>query len=369
MNHLKSKKVKPLCNIVVLKAGVSIPYEKLYNCVNNNYHSYGLILKDVENKKLEVIRQCPKGGNDPKEIYDLLEDNKDVERYLHLRHRTDGPIDLDNTHPFPAYISDTRQVYFMHNGTLADFKPKTSSTYENNIRREVLLENVSDSKKFNDEFLAPFLLTHSGENGKADIHDPMFDLIIKKFWSYSSKGLLICNDLEPAYINKTSWKEMDFGSGKFMSSNDDYWNKLTRGPAFELEKKKKEQEELAERQKRFPNDTSNNRGPVGRHLANLKDVNLRPREVLTEDLSRVFEDFDIWSDAGLASLSNLTQIELQQFVERDKEGATGLLIHLTSNFDELYKRKQRLVHYLRQAKKNGRFTLSAEDEKELSEDV
>lgn len=343
-----------MCNIVALSAGVSIPYDRLETCVYNNPDGFGLILKDKKNKKLQIIRRCHEDGNDPKEIFELLEDNKDIERFLHLRWRTEGPIDIENTHPFPAYISDKRQVYFMHNGSLTDFRPKT--TWEGNVKTE---EGVSDSKKFNDEFLSPFLLTHSGENGKADIHDPLFSKIIEKFWSMNSKGLLVCNDLDFALINPKEWKKLDFGGGEFLSSNNTYWDKLTRGPVYEARKKEEEERKRTQTSRQFQGNS------VGRGITHLRDVTLKPKEVLTEDLTNIFEDYDLWTDEGTAALCNLTAIELEDLCKRDAGTAAALLVHLTSNFDELYKRKERMATYIKEFKKTGKMNIDNSDQKEL----
>jgi hypothetical protein len=342
-----------------LKAGTSIPLDKIANVVNNNPHSFGLILRDPKAKKLEIIKRCHKEGNSPEEIHDLLEDNKDLERYLHVRWRTEGPIDLENAHPFTAYMSNSRQVEFMHNGTLADFRPKTQDVWENNVRKTTTLENISDSKKFNDEFLAPLLLTITGENGRGDIGNVMFQRIVEKFWGHSSRGVLICNDLDPVLINAKDWKELDFGGGKFWSSNTEYWEKLTRGPVYEAEKKKKDEEEAKERN-RFQGSESDRRG-----VTNLKDVNLKAKDILPESLSNVFEDYNIWTEDGTASLCNLTEIEVQDFVKRDNDAAASLIIHLTSYYDEIYKRKLRMVKYIKELKKDGKTTFEKEDEKEL----
>src|SRR5690606_28430826 len=124
-----------------------------------------------------------KNGNDPEEIYDLLKDNEDLERFLHLRWMTEGDITEENCQPFCAYSSNKREVYFMHNGTLYDYRPKTSRvSYINGVKTEDIGETASDSKKFNDEFLAPFLLRFKGEHGPADATDPFAKMIIAKYW-------------------------------------------------------------------------------------------------------------------------------------------------------------------------------------------
>lgn len=353
-----------MCNISVLKAGVSIPLDKLTNCVYNNPHSFGLILKDKENKKLQIIKRCHKTGNDPKEIFDLLEDNKDVERYLHLRWKTEGPIDLDNAHPFTAYMSDKRQIEFMHNGTLHEYKPKTTTVYEGGVQKTVLHEpNLSDSKKFNDELLAPLLLMTRGPKGDADISNPTFLKIIDKFWSSGSRGLLICNDLEPVFLNQRDWKELDFGGGKFMSSNNEYWDKLTRGPIFDKEEAKRKEEEEAARRAKFQESGGQS---YGRNVTNLKDIDLAPKLLPSEDLSRIFEDFNIWTEEGVASLCNLTELEINEYTRKNPNSAADLIIHLTSYYDELFNRKERMVKYIKELQENGKTTFDKKDEQELT---
>lgn len=340
-----------MCNILALSPGVMLPFDKFENMVNNNPHGFGLILKDPKHKRLEVIRRCNVKGNDPKEIFDLIDDNKDIERYLHVRWRTDGPIDIDNTHPFPAYASDKRQVYFMHNGILHDYKPKCkTTTYENGVAVvSEAEEGTSDSKKFNDEFLAPYLLRHVGENGPADISDPVFQGIVQKFWGHGdSKGLLVSNDQDFVLINRKSWKELDFGKGKFWSSNDTYFNTLSRGPVFEEQKKKRE-EEAKKREGRFQNRGANDSGAI----TDLKNVNLKPRATLTEDLSRIFEDYDIWTEEGMASLNNLTNLELDHLVKHSPEEAVNLLLTLTGYYSDLHEKHTRAVRYLKEVKEKG----------------
>lgn len=340
-----------MCNITVLPPGVMPDKQKFYNQVYNNPHGYGIILKDTKAKKMQIIRRCHKDGNDPEEIYEILENNKDIDRVCHVRWRTDGPIDMDNTHPFSVFHSQKRQVFFMHNGILHDYKPRTTATYENSVRVETNEEpGMSDSRKFAEQFLAPVLLTFDGARGKADITDPTFQMLVHKFWSSpGSKGILIANDLDYCFINRPAWKELDHGGGKFYSSNDDYFKDLVRGPKFEEEKKKRE--EAAAKNRANFSSVSNDR----RAITNLKDVDLKPRETIDEDLSRIFEDWNIWTDEGLASLSQMQELEFQQFVSRSPEKAVDLFVHLTSYYEDLFKRKERLKNYVLKMKKGTSF--------------
>lgn len=330
-----------MCNIAVLSAGVSIPYEKIETCTYNNPHGYGLILRDKKHKKLQVIKECPEEGTDPKKVFDLLEKHKDIDRFLHLRWKTEGPIDIDNTHPFDAYHSDRRQVYFMHNGTLHSYRPRlATTTFEDGVKKEIPGENISDSKKFNDTFLAPFLLRMKGENGLGDIQDEFFKKFLDREWgSNDSKGILICNDLEPLFINFKEWKRLDFGGGEFYSSNNTYWDTLSRGPVFEERRKKKELEE-ANKQPRFQNGLPN------RNITHLADINLKDKMDLKDKLQGLFDNFDIWSDEGIASLELLTEIEVDDLVTKNPTEAAALIVYITSTYTRVYQKYTRLVDYM-----------------------
>ena len=339
-----------MCGIIYLKPDEMIPYNLLENCVYNNPHGFGLILRDGVNNKLEVIRRHQQGGNDPKEIFELLEENKDVERVLHVRWKTHGEDNLDNTHPFTAYYSDSRQIYFMHNGVLHDFKPKDGKIiWEGTTRHEEPGESASDSKKFNDEFLAKTLLSWHGENGKADYHDPNFHMILEKFWGNGdNKGILVSNDLPVLFINSKAWKTIKHDKGEFFASNDTYFNNLVRGPEFERRKRIKEAEEAKVRQARFQKETQERQkqGSNTWTITNLRDINFLKKVELSEDLTRILEDFDLYSNEGLATLENLTEIEIDTLVEKSPADASSLIILLTSKFAEMYKNYVKATDHL-----------------------
>lgn len=331
--------------------------DKLFNIVWNNPDGYGLIVKDTKESKLQIFRECPK-ENDPEVIYKLLQENIDLDRFLHVRHRTCGPINLDNTHPFTSYWSEERQVYFFHNGTLQDYKPSAGgTTYENGVRTERIAEEatLSDSKKFNDQVLSPLLNRFKGDNGLADIHDPVFQSIFNKYWGYGvvNKGLLVSNDQNSLIIGKSNWTEIDGADGKkHLSSNgNEYSMKLQRGPEFERRKKKEEENKKPRFQGTGTNITVLNSN--SRALTNLKDVNLKPITLLTEELVNIFEDNDIESFEGLSNLCYLTEVELEHFVEKNPVQAGNLLIHLTNKFSELYGKYTKGISFIRDMKAKG----------------
>lgn len=341
-----------MCNIMVLAPGVMIPKDRLYNCVWNNPDGYGLVLKNPEAKRVEVIRKLSEDKeNDPKEIYDLLEDNKELWRYLHVRYKTEGGINKENLHPFDSYVSDKRRVLFMHNGTLSDWKSRDRIVTENGIRTELYPEEKekSDSYLFNERFLRPLLLRMQGEHGHGDITDIVTQTVIEKFWnSTMSKGILISSDQDHYLINKKEWKELDFGEGKFLSSNNDYFLTLKRGQEYDRRQEKQRKKEEAERARksRFHSANSN--------ITPLIEVSLKKKQtLLTEELSDIFEDQNIYTRDGLASLHNLTNIEVDDIVKKNPEMATLLLIYTLDFFNNLNNRYNRAIEYLKEGKNDS----------------
>lgn len=355
-----------MCKIIILNPGYTLPKDMLYNAVYNNPDGYGLILKDKPNKKIQVIKKLPENKeNDPEEIYNLLKDNEDITRYLHVRHRTEGDISKDNLHPFTAYHSDRKTVLFMHNGTLNDFAPKR--TYVNNQWQGPLPgdpeANDSDSKIFNDTLLSPFLLETKG-----NYHSAFFKKVIDKFWGYGNvnKGLIVSNDQDELLINPTSWVTITDPDGKtFKASNDSYFKAVIRGPEYERRKKKKEEEEAVARQARFKEARDNPPLLFGRPssedgdswpVAKLKDVNLQKTVYLNDDIKNLLMDTDIWNKAeeGIAALSNLTDQEIETFVKNDNDNAVYLMVHILEHYNDLWKRHQRTTKYLASLKKENK---------------
>lgn len=207
-----------MCVIIVLQPGSMIDKDKLDNAIQNNPHGWGLILRDQNVKRLEVIRRYSDKADYLDEIYDMLNDNKDIQRFLHLRFNTKGETSLDNVHPFPVYHSNSRQVWLMHNGTMNDWSPKNGDTR-------------SDTRIFCEDFLSPYLLGFSGEFGHGDYNNPISKQIIDKMrGTTQSKLLLISNDLDPLEVGY--WITIKNKDGtEFRASNNDYFFTAKRGVA------------------------------------------------------------------------------------------------------------------------------------------
>ena len=222
-----------MCVIFAIGAGATVNKTQLFNAVYNNWHGYGLILKDT-NGHLQVLRGFDENGTDPEVVWKLLEDNKDIERYLHVRHSTKGAEDESNVQPFPVYSSNSRDVFFMHNGTLYSFGSNNST-------------GKSDTLEFCEKILTPSLLRWNGTNGKGDYTDEEFyRLIMEKHWNQTSMGLLVSNDLPYVRIGSqwSQYKHPDETSeGEVFVSNTSYFDKVQRGPRFlKLEELRRERE-------------------------------------------------------------------------------------------------------------------------------
>ena len=207
-----------MCVILELKPNQMIPFDKFENAVFNNPDGYGIVM--LEGGRMSIKRECPEGGNDPETIYKQLDEHKDVMRYLHLRYNTKGSTDISNVHPFDVISSEHYgDVVFMHNGTLHSYAPPTTAG-TNDLR--------SDSRVFTENFLTPLFSRIKSEMG-----DPFFHSIIEKHWSTASKGLILSSKHDPIWLG--SWVDVENLKEERVvkASNNDYFDKLKRGPEFE----------------------------------------------------------------------------------------------------------------------------------------
>lgn len=208
-----------MCVILTLPAGINIDDDKLDCAIANNWHGYGIVLKDERMKRLEVRRNYnAEGGANPEEVARILRENDDIIRYVHLRHTTAGENGIENCHPFPVYNSNAREVYMMHNGTIYDYKPSHG-------------DDRSDTRKFAEEFVSDLLLHFEGDMGKGDYNYPIIKKIIEKQVGASNKILFISNDLDPLYCN--DWVTIRNKDGsEFKASNNEYFTSIKRGPRY-----------------------------------------------------------------------------------------------------------------------------------------
>jgi len=317
-----------MCNITVLPPKKNIPMRLLRNVVWNNPHGFGLIIDHGVNKgkdRLEVIRRFHETGTDPEEIDDLLRSNDQYNRFLHVRWQTDGDKNLDNCHPFKVYDDGDNQAYFMHNGVLHDYKPKQEDTR-------------CDSKIFAEEFLQPFL-----EDRKGCYSDELGKKIIHKFWGYSTnRGLIVSTNQIPLFISLSDWKEIvttdeNGNELKFYSSNDEYFTVLKRG--FEFERQEAERKRIEEEHRRSQSVVPLVDGKGGSKtswpIAKLGDLNFKPNASLSDELTKIFNDSDLWTEEGLAALENVTPLEFESACIKSPADMAALLVYLTSEFTRI----------------------------------
>lgn len=99
-----------MCLIIHKPAGVRIPHDLLLAASSLNADGWGLMGNDAGGHRLlQRHSQLDVGA-----LLETEEELAHAEYALHLRRRTRGRIDLDNTHPFEI----DEGVYLMHNGTL-----------------------------------------------------------------------------------------------------------------------------------------------------------------------------------------------------------------------------------------------------------
>lgn len=326
-----------MCVIFHFAAGAMMPREAFNNAVHNNPDGWGLILKDG-NGKLQVLRGCPEGGNDPDTLWKLIEDSKDIERFLHVRHATKGAVNVENTHPFPVYVTDTREVYFMHNGSLPNFGSSGYTNYGSNYSQSgVKNEGKSDTLDFCEKILEPALQYVVGENGRADYHNKMFqDLILQKNWGGNSKGLFICNNLTP-YYHGNGWELFDKEDTENIVwvSNKDYFKAVTRGPFFERQKaeaarfqaEQRAQEAKAREEAQKMNTTSSgSTQAIGEDIIAFDQERLMKSMVIIRALGGMFLDTDLNTLSGVANLAGVDIYEWEKVVADETSFYTATCI-------------------------------------------
>lgn len=308
-----------MCVIITLQPGASFPKDKFANAVYNNWHSWGLVLKDG-NGRTQLLRDCPEGGNDPEVIYKLLEDNKDIHRFLHLRHNTKGATSMENTQPFVPYSSNSREVYFFHNGTLHSFGESGNS-------------GKSDTLDFCEKILTPAFANIDAGNGRGDYSNKFFlNQIFDKNFNSTSTGLFVSggkDHIDTLRIGGgwSQWKQAD-GEPEIWVSNTSYFDTVTRGPEHDRRK----EQERTERESRFRETFKTT--PQGEKTAKIREFNKTslysdPEVILA--LKEVWKDNDLETPEGFAKLAFITEQEFADYakssVEQQEEYCVGAMFN------------------------------------------
>jgi len=152
-----------MCQIFQVNPGVVVPFDKFKLACEHNGDGYGFIIND--RNKFEVRKEFDPNGNDPDKIYKLLEDARDCQTALHLRFRTAGNKDVDNNHPYQVLKKDEDGIdlWFMHNGTLQEWKDVNKDYSDSRNLNDVVLKGMFKAAyaKYGEDYLEELWLRHS----------------------------------------------------------------------------------------------------------------------------------------------------------------------------------------------------------------
>lgn len=326
-----------MCSIFHLKKGQMISSGMLSNAVHNNWHSYGIVVKD--SGKLNIIKKVPESGEvDPQEVYQILQDNIQYDRFVHLRHNTSGATTLENTHPFEVYFDKKSgtHVVFMHNGTFYQYKSKKMSNNGVEVDDD---DGPSDTKNFVDQVLIPYTAATDFGTGRGDTTHPLYVKMIKTMWpSGSNRGLLISSKRDPLFID--TWVEVGEEGNKFKASNDEYFDKVIRGPenARRLLREKEEKAEADRKSKgsRVPY-TSNVETFVPKgELKNFNFEKKHPFYSLSQSVSHIINDWEVYDRTGAMTLGYLSTKEIEELYDGDRADCVYLMDWVFTDYAQLW---------------------------------
>lgn len=311
-----------MCNIIQLHPGQMIPDDKLQNMCYNNWHSFGLVVRIPATKndiaRLDITKEVPESGEiDWKKIKDLLDKNIDLERWLHVRHTTAGTTTIDNCHPFDVYYDERtgKQIVFMHNGTLHNFKSKKPNPNSNGSFIDDD-DGPSDTQNYVNQILQPAVAGMDFGDGIGDIQNGLFKRFIRSDWiDDNNRGVLIANDQQALILGK--WKLRYFGEkteeNRFLTSNDEYFDEVKRGPEHSRRLVRERQErEAREAQQKAAKSTSKGRSSVP--IVSVKDLidQLNNTYKLSSSAANLLSDFDFYLRDKTVAVGNLTMDEIEE---------------------------------------------------------
>lgn len=338
-----------MCNILWLKAGqMPLNKDEFWNMCYNNWHSYGISV--VVDGRLDTKRVVPTSGEiDPQEVWDTILRDRQYERFLHVRHTTAGLTNVENCHPFDVFYQERkgehpRDVKFMHNGTLYEYKSKKlSDTGSSHLVDDD--SGPSDTQNYVNRVLIPYLTSIDVGNGKGDISSPLVRDLLRKFWPLTgNRGLLYSGDQEPVLLG--DWKKMKASDGSdIISANDDYFDKVTRGP----EKERREAAEAERKKTITATSVSSFRTSAAGVPVNIPadivpftrfDFSFKDRRSGLYDLKTSFAhilgDWNVWDRGTAVALGAATVDELTELYDKDKKGTIQLMDWIFADYAQMY---------------------------------
>lgn len=333
-----------MCSIVQLLSGTMIDYEYLFNAMHNNEHGIGVLLK--ANGKIYTKKELPVKV-DVDKFYKYLEENKDVERWFHLRNCSSGDVSKANVQPIQVYHSSKRDVFFMHNGTIMNTQlvPESQKSL---IDIDINDNKLSDSVRFAMSKIAPVLLRTKGQNGMADIEDPFVQEILINRWQYGhGRGVLISSDQNPLLLNSANWEKIKNKDGtEFLASNDDYFKELKRGTLYDERKREREAKEAKNTSIVKVNEQNSMFKKNGRDIHSIEYPPFHHTLGLSEQVMDMLEEYDLYSPEGYIALGYIDKSELYEMFKENPYDATTMFIYLTSYLKDATISQQELVKLL-----------------------
>ncbi len=328
-----------MCNIIILEPNQMPIKSEFETMCWNNWHAFGLVT--FVDGKLDTVKKAftDKDPMNPEAIWSLLKRDVKYRRVLHVRHMTAGNNLVENAHPYDVYYSDKRDVKFMHNGTLYQYKSKKPS--ETNMNMFVDDDSgPSDSKNFVDRILTPYLSVMDAGEGKGDITNKLFLDLLDQFWAVpsSNRGILLSSD--QGYRTVGVWKKRkDDVGGEYITANDDYFDKVSRGPEYT----RREESRKAEEAKKYnpqtakSHSTGTNIVPIT-PMANFPNLGKPIYGFFTvnDKFKDLLKDWSIYDREHAVSLAALTKEELLEIVNGDKQDLIFLMDMILTDYAQCY---------------------------------
>lgn len=171
-----------MCLVIHKPARSEIPDELLVSAAAFNPHGFG-IMSFGPARGLAVQRRSRTRLADVRRLY---RNHINHESVLHLRYRTRGSIDLENTQPLRV----TRDIFLVHNGTLS--LPHTHSAW-------------SDTWHFIRDYLRP-ILRHRPDV----LHEPSFQELIKCWAGQNNRFIFMdARHRKTVIINQEAGRQID----------------------------------------------------------------------------------------------------------------------------------------------------------------
>lgn len=335
-----------MCAIIYLKPGQLLPFDKLQNACYNNWHSYGLVVKI--DGQLDITKKVPESGEiSAEEIQKLLVDNQDYERYLHVRHNTAGTTTVENAHPFDVYYhkkgNHTRQIVFMHNGTLHAYKSKKHDEKAQLVDDD---SGPSDTKNYVDKVLIPAVSGMNFGDGPGNIHHPLFKKFIGTDWYDSNnRGILIASDQHHLTLgNSWSSKAFEQGAETILISNDDYFAAVKRGPEFnrrlvreQEEKQRAERERVAKLSSSVVQKGKAKAAASATPITELKNFQFdkKPFFELTTKVEEIINDWDFYDRNFMIAVGYLSSDEIDTLY-KDESSCKAVMAQVFTDYASLY---------------------------------